>query len=524
MTAGRERSMTVRSRPREKEGGRPTALFRADASAAIGGGHVMRCLVLADALSALGWRCSFAVATDSGESVAALARSGHEVVELDAPSLADWAPPAPAEWLIVDGYHLDAGVEERARAWARGVMAIDDLADRRHGCDLLLDQTPGRQASAYARLTPESCGFLLGPDYALLRPAFRALRDAALERHLAPAAPQRLLVACGNSDAPNLTAMVIAAIEEAGLEVEVDVVLGGKAPHLTEIRDLAARLRRPAKLHVDTADMAGLMAEADIAIGAAGTTVWERCCLGLPGLVAVIADNQAENARVLAERGAAVSLGRVEDLSAARIGRELAALAGDHPRRRAMAAAAAALCDGLGATRVAMRLAPETARDGGAVWLRPAERADGGLMLDWQRAPGSRRWARNPAVPSEAEHWAWLDRKLVEPGCLLHMVEHAGAPAGVLRLDRLDGERGSPRYEVSILVAPERLRLGIGAAALRLARRLLPEAVILAAVHPDNAASQALFRGAGYLPARDGFASYPETAPRPSAAAGRSRP
>ena len=462
--------------------------FRVDATPAIGGGHVMRCLSLATALAEVGADCRFHCAPGSAETVPALAASGHEVA---GPDLG-----AEADWLVVDHYGLDAEYETGARRLAERVLVIDDLANRPHDCDLLLDQTPGRDASAYDGFVPEGCAVLAGPDFALLRPAFAARRDAALARHCeSEGVAQKLLIACGSSDPANLTSRALDAAED--LDLETTAVLGAAAPHLESVRARCGRLL------VEPEDMAGLMVDADIAIGAGGTSSLERCCLGLPSLIAVIADNQTDNAAALAARGAACDLGPASDLTRENLAKQLAELAGDDRARGAMARAAATLCDGLGARRVAMQMLPERARDGRAVVLRKAQAGDSATMLTWQQHPDVRRWARNPTPPSPEEHDAWMAAKLDDPGCLLNVIERDGESVGVLRLDRLDND--GPRYEVSILIAPKHQGGGLAQAALALARRLVPEAALVAEVKPENAASHALFRSAGYRPTETGY-------------------
>ncbi|MEE9209826.1 MAG: GNAT family N-acetyltransferase [Kiloniellales bacterium] len=154
--------------------------------------------------------------------------------------------------------------------------------------------------------------------------------------------------------------------------------------------------------------------------------------------------------------------------------------------------------------------AVEAARDGRPVRLRPATMADAEVMLRWQREPWTRRYARNPAAPTAEEHQRWLADRLADPGCLFNLILHGDEPAGVLRLDRIDSDQDPDNtYEVSILVAPDRHRLGIGKAALHLVRQLLPEAELRAEVLPGNVASDTLFRSAGYIRRKGSFYSPP---------------
>lgn len=482
----------------------PLAVFRFDASPRLGVGHAGRCLVLADALARAGWRCGLAVAAGSLGVVPELAR--REYLELDGDVGAEHAAlaarwPEGCDLLVVDHYGRDAGFEDACRPWAGRIMVIDDLADRSHACDILLDQTHGRTAGDYEDLVPARCQLFLGSRYALLRPDFSASRETAIRRHRLQGPVARILVALGGSDPDNVTATVIDGIAAAGVEAEVDVVMGAGAPHLTAVKAQVAGVAGKVALHVGVDDMAAMMTAADLAVGAAGTSAWERCCLGLPTLLVVLADNQETVAARLDDAGAARVLGRTGAVAVDGVAAAVTDLCRSAEIRRTMAEAAASVCDGYGIQRVVAGLLPPVpGRDGKAVGLRLATAADSALMLEWQRNDQTRRHARNPRPPAADEHERWMRRYLGDVGGVLTVIVHDGEPAGVLRFDATTGG-----LEVSILVAPERYRKGIGGAVLSLARELFPDVDLFAEVLPANAASQALFRGAGYRPLGDGL-------------------
>lgn len=484
----------------------PQAVFRFDASPRIGSGHAMRCLVLAESLAQAGWRCGFACGAGSLDVVPALRRIEGDHVTLDGDEAGEAAAlarhwPAGCDLLVVDHYRRDAAFETACRPWTGRVMAIDDLADRRHDCEILLDQTYGRRAADYDGLVPAGCDRLVGSRYALLRPAFAAARPAALARRRSPGPVRRIQVALGGTDPGNVTAVVLDGLAAAAGEAEVDVVMGAAAPHLAAIREKAERLGRRVTVHAGVGNMADLTAAADIAIGAAGTSAWERCCLGLPTLLVVLADNQRLVAAALEKAGAARRLGLGSEITPQAVGAAVEDLCRSDEARRAMGKAAAGLCDGDGLRRVMVGLLPPLpGRDGGAITLRLATAADAARMLAWQSDPQTRRHARNPRPPEAGEHERWLAGYLGETGGILTIILDDGTPAGVLRFDRV--EEG---WEISILVAPERYRHGVGRAALSLARNLFPDEDLLAEVLPGNAASHALFRGAGFRPFRDGL-------------------
>lgn len=314
----------------------------------------MRCLTLARRLAASGWDCAFATWPETLGLVPGLSESGLEVFEVsaraDASEMIEGLPQG-VDLLVVDDYALDARFESACRGWADRIMAIDDLADRPHDCDLLLDVTPGQTARRYKGLAPDGCRLLLGPAYALLRGEFARLRPEALERRKQALRIENVLVSFGLTDPAGATVTAVEGLLMSGLEVRADVILGRKAPGFERVRELAEgdeRIRLIEYAH----DMPALMAGADLALGAAGTTSWERCCLGLPTILMVLADNQEANAQGLARLGAALNLGRSE---AVRIGDVLAALRmmDDNPQAlRDISRAAADACDGTGADRV----------------------------------------------------------------------------------------------------------------------------------------------------------------------------
>lgn len=261
--------------------------------------------------------------------------------------------PLGVDWLVVDHYRRDIALEGACRPWARRIFAIDDLADRAHDCDALLDQTLNRAAGAYAGNVPSRCRMLLGSEYALLRPQFAAQRGQALARRKTKMTVGRVLIAMGATDAVNATGAIVTMLQDAGMRLELDIVLSAAAPHLAGVRKNAAMMDPPARVHTDVKDMADLMMHADLSIGAAGTTSWERCCLGLPSVLIVTADNQRWIAEALHDAGAADVCGEWDSLDSACLTAAVRRLCADVTARSQMSARAAQVCDGRGAERVA---------------------------------------------------------------------------------------------------------------------------------------------------------------------------
>ncbi len=321
-------------------------VFRVDASLQIGSGHVMRCLALADALKSNGVHCNFISRTPPGHLLEVIRQHGHTATALPAfkaisttviqpvPQLThyewlgcDWQTDAQQtgtiladlqpDWLVVDHYALDQRWEEALAPHYRKLLVIDDLADRSHHCDLLLDQNLGRQPAHYAPWVPAHCRVLTGPHYALLRPEFAALRAYSLQRRQAHPALRQLLITMGGVDQPNATGQVLQVLKACALPANcrITVVMGLTAPWLQNVQELAAQMPWPTAVVVNVSDMAQRMADSDLVIGAAGSTSWERCCLGLPTLMMVLADNQQAGAQALEAAQAARLIGVVSDIA-----------------------------------------------------------------------------------------------------------------------------------------------------------------------------------------------------------------
>lgn len=333
----------------------PRIAFRLDASATIGGGHAMRCLSLAQALAALGADCLFLVNAEAEATVPALAGATCQVVGPDpeaavAAVRAAW--PDGADAAVCDLYRWSEPEERVFAPAARRLLVIDDLVAARHHGDLLLNQNFGADPARYDGLLPPGCRRLIGLDYALLRPDFAALRPAALERRRAAGPPRTILVSLGLTDVGGITGRVCDALAGLAGFTQVDVVLGPIAPSGDRVRAIAAadpRFRR----HVGLDDMARAMVEADAAIGAMGGSSWERCCLGLPTLAIILADNQRPAADALAAAGVVALAGDAAALDDASLAAAIGTFLDDTAQLHHLSRAAAALCDGQGAGRVA---------------------------------------------------------------------------------------------------------------------------------------------------------------------------
>lgn len=336
------------------------AVFRADADLAQGGGHVARCSALARELRRRGCRTALAGRSGSLATVPFVAGAFDEMQPLERGEVDELSVrwPDGCDVAVVDHYGYDARFESSLRPWAHRILAIDDLVDRPHDCDLLLDASLSRASDDYAALVPGHARLLIGPEFALLRPDFSAARSARSPRHFADAR-LRVLVMFGATDHGGQTELAVAALANSDLPIEIDVVVGPLARSLPALERLAAGARVPVALAVGATDIARRMSAADIGIGGAGTTSWERCCVGLPAMVIVLADNQVHIARGLGAHGAALVLGAMPNVTGACIVDTVRGLIECPDRLRRMSASAAALCDGRGAERVADQIIKE---------------------------------------------------------------------------------------------------------------------------------------------------------------------
>lgn len=359
----------------------PLIAFRTDASLEIGTGHVMRCLTLADRLRECGARTLFISREHCGHLFEQIVDRGHELRVLPRPSNSraalegdtahaawlgvEWGEDAeqtqhslagerPA-WLVVDHYAIDCRWERALRSACERLMVMDDLADRPHDCELLLDPTLGRTRGDYAEHLGSGVQTFLGPQYALLRPEFAACRAESLGRRNAPEL-RHVLITMGGVDKDNATGRVLDAIEASDLpsQIKLTVVLGPQAPWLATIQDRASKMRVATDVRVGVTDMAQLMTESDLAIGAAGGTSWERCCLGLPTFLLSLAENQKKMAQTLQDAGAVIAFSDIIEL----VDRIQTLFTGDlnAPSLPQLSHAAARVTDGQGSARICSKI------------------------------------------------------------------------------------------------------------------------------------------------------------------------
>ena len=351
--------------------------FRTDASNSIGSGHVMRCLTLAQKLRERGHYSLFLCRNFEGHLADVIMQNGFELhlltrgtgiddlaskdncrllgfdCDADVRETAAILETVRADWLIVDHYGIDAKWEAQVAKLVSRIMVIDDLANRNHYCQILLDQTLGRIDSDYSDLIISKTLLLCGPQYALLRREFAELRESSLKRRATPSCSSSI-VSLGGTDDQNLTQKVLKGMKQLDLSHthKTKVILGSKSRWIESVSKFVSTLPWDIEVLVGVEDMAKLMTQADFAIGAGGMTSWERCCLGLPSAILVLADNQLHIAKSLQQARAAYLIRKecvYEDV------RSFFGNLGSSQMHK-MSNAGAAIVDGAGADRVVMEL------------------------------------------------------------------------------------------------------------------------------------------------------------------------
>ena len=488
-------------------------VFRVDASSKIATGHVMRCLTLAAYLQQQGHQVLFVCRPLENNLIDLIEAQGFIVNTLPEPDCqleqhchhADWLEttrlvdaqqtiavlPNCVDWLIVDHYALDAAWERALRPHVKSIMIIDDLADRPHDCDVLVDQNAYLQyEERYMDLVPETCVQLLGPGYALLRPEFSKLaaQSRAISQNI-----RRILVCYGGIDIDNYTLKALQAIECAQLSsVEVDVVVG---QHYRHVERLAAYCAEDPNinLHQQTKDMAQLMVQADLFIGAGGTTLWERGVLGVASLVQAIANNQKQLVADFAKQGCIYSV--AHHLSAAQLAIHIRALADNWILRQCLSEKSRVICGRHGVARIARRLQDPPLQ------LRQAQQQDSQLIWQLRNQKTVRANSLDQAEIPIVDHNRWLQRVLHDDHCLLLIAEMAddAMPIGVIRFD-IQGATAV----VSLYLSEQYFGQGFGARILKdgecyLAKEQPQVTTIHAIIKSQNDRSVRLFQAQGYL-------------------------
>lgn len=470
----------------------PVLVIRADANPAIGHGHLVRCLALGDAWVLAGGQLVVVASSLPSRLAAEVVRIGASLVEAtgppgsadDARALAVEADRVAAEWVVLDGYHFSDVYQAEVRSCRARLAVIDDHARiGRYKAEVVLDQNLGSDANMYMERMPSSM-LLLGPAYALLRRQFvtRGPRDGP-----PPAEVRRLLVTLGGHPTAAGWKLVSSLASDDTLDPDIEIHWVGSQP-----REATSDLPRRLRVLGPVEDMAEVLTGVDLALAASGSTVWELCRMGVPGVLVSVAPNQELVAGAVAGAGAAVDVGRLSEVDPDEIARIVSSLARDQRRRAQMSAAARLLVDGYGCLRASTELRSFLVR------LRPVTAGDATVLWEMANDPETRRASlTTDPIPWE-RHVAWLEEQLADPTADLFLAITDGEVVGQARFAKSphDGHTISmsigARYRGRHLAAPL-----VRAAVRRLwtSRGGVP---VHAFIRQDNRRSQSVFISAGF--------------------------
>ena len=425
-------------------------VFRVDASHAIASGHITRCLALAQSLRKRGAACTFISREVDGHLFASVVGAGFEQLVLAGPleltpqklmhdgaqvtvkddaqgTIAALAGERPT-WLVIDHYGIDDEWEHLLRPHVDRILVIDDLANRHHECEVLVDQNfsligPER----YSGLVREGTLLLCGPKFALLQPEFARQR---LSLHRGRSTGLQAFISFGGSDRENLTSLALDAFQLPALKgITLEVAIGQHNPNRDALEKRIAE-RPDSRAHYAPKSLAPLMAQSDFAIGAGGTTTWERFCLDLPSVVIALAKNQVQTCESLAASGRINYVGFWTDVTVATLRLSIQQIC------RAVEAPGLTspepLVDGLGAERVAEIMAPSPID---ALVLRPATSQDVAAYFSWVNDPDVRSQSLKTEQVSWSEHQLWFDHHLATIDSLMFVLEARDLPLGQVRFD-----------------------------------------------------------------------------------------
>ncbi len=459
------------------------AIFRTDASLQIGTGHVMRCLTLANELKEQGCEVGFICRNHPANLNDLIRSKGFQVFELPQPTEAfeetnteslprpeyakwlgvSWQRDAAEtisllgdqkpHWLVVDHYALDKSWETALRPKVEKIMVIDDLADRIHDCDLLLDQNYFIDAkNRYDKLTRPTCVKLLGPEYALLRNEFAETR-----KKLTPPAnkARRIFVFFGGTDPDDITSKALIALSQPDLLfLEVDVVIGETNPNRNKVIELV-NIRPKTILYIQVDKMAELMSKSDMALGGGGVTTWERLCVKVPSLVVTVAQNQIPFTKVLHENRIQEWIGDSKTIDADKIRFAITSAISGEGLCKKWNLTLAEKIDGLGALKVANLLV-----NGPAVVelkIRKATLEDSDIFWLWANDQETRINSFNSDEIKNCQHRIWFESKLQDVDCEIFVMECPNGPIAQARFDKIDG-----KFRIDYSVSRPFRGLGLG--------------------------------------------------------------
>lgn len=471
--------------------------FRLDVGENIGVGHFVRCLALANVLYDLGRRAGFIVSETHDFIESELSGLDHLLVEIGENSEAEDAEKTiqilqahRCKNMVMDHYGLSETWELMVGKQSK-IVVFEDQPNREHKANYLIDGTPGRERSEYESLVESDCNLLLSSNYLVIRREFLNNRENSIRRRKECSDLSCILISFGGSDVDNLSGKVVEYLRNNGYSNEIVVVttsINSNIPQLKSICD-----QNQSTLVVNPTDMAGLMTKADLMIGALGSTTWERGVLGIPSIAIQVADNQQAIKQLLGDvEGCDVAddqahlftliSKRLVPLDVKEFGRDIDSVS--------------ALCDGLGAYRIALRVFVQDF----SLLLSPFTVDDSDTLFQWQNEPQARQYARTPRPPSHLEHCKWVESSMNNSSRRMWLLNLLDQKCGYVRLDENQLDKTE---EVSILISSRFSGLGIGKKAIEVLQDKAKYGHLTAEVDPANLPSVSVFLGCGFKPLSD---------------------
>jgi UDP-2,4-diacetamido-2,4,6-trideoxy-beta-L-altropyranose hydrolase len=479
-------------------------VFRVDASGEVGFGHLSRCINLAEALRNRGNEVSFVCRDDEAKSFRALENRLFATVLLPMPAAGEVVDQHEdalqtiqalqgrhPDWLVVDTYLLDKEWERSMRPHVAKIAVIEDLFGREHDCDLIIDQNYSeRSVQSFEKFVPKTCEFLLGPRFALIGEQFKRLRNLKSK----PTTDlKRIFVFCGGSDPQNLTQLAVDEISCGDLgNVAVDVVVG--AQNKTFNRKAEVNLSANIEIHDAGDEFARIMSTADLAIGAGGTTLWERMCLGIPSIVVSIADNQNPACEKLGRDGFINYLGGQSSLNPGAIRDAVVGFKTEYATLFDQAERGQILVDGRGCERVAEVMCPSDESD---LAVRLARLDDCVDFFNWANDPSVREQSFSTATIRWSDHKKWFSEKIGSMASEVYVVEASGLPIGQVRFEK-SLKVAEINYSLDKIVRNRRW----ASVMLEMAMKKFSKkcsSMLIARVKSSNIKSSAVFKQLGFL-------------------------
>ena len=476
---------------------------RADASSQVGAGHLMRCFALAQRWKAHAGEVTFITFCESEGLRRRLTDEGFQVISLKRtyPDALDWQTTSqvlathPGAWVVLDGYHFDPMYQGQIREAGHPLLLIDDTAHLEHyNADIILNQNQHAERLFYS--CEPNTRLLLGTNYTLLRSEFLIWQK--WQRQI-PQIARKILVTLGGADSKNVTSKVIQALAHVERKnFEAIVVVGASNPRYEELRSAIQNLQLPIELKRNVSNMAELMAWADVAVSAGGSTAWEMAFMGLPNLIVTLAENQEGIAQALHSLGVANHLGWYTQINELELANSLQDLMSNPVRRQTMSELGRQIIDGAGMDRVVSTMKTHSTSLTGQLQVRPAHLQDAEMLWRWANNPAVRANSFHPEPIPLDTHLQWYKRKLASSKTRIWILELDQEAVGQIRYDKIDQDRA----EIDFSVVANCRGKGIGTRALVLTSTLVAQELgiryLQGTVFSSNKSSRRAFIKAGF--------------------------